>query len=64
MVQQGGHKHFWGVMPPCKIGLAQFKVSGIISDCQCNFELFKVGYMFFLLGGYFSPMVPGPLLIA
>ena len=37
----------------CKIGLAQFKVSGITSDRQCSFEQCKVGYIFsFLLEGY------------
>ena len=47
----------------CKIGLAQFKVSGITSDRQCSFEQCIVGYMFFF-GRVFLPYGAWPSLIS
>ena len=50
--------------------VSAFKVSRIISDrhsgmvFDCSFGYSKVGHLSSLLGGYFSPMVPNPLLIA
>ena len=50
--------------------VSTFKVSRINSDrhsgmvFHCSFRYSKVGYLSSLLGGYFSPVVPNPLLIA